>query len=81
MSPYSPTPIGIAFDEVRPGVLAMGREPSGQAPHLRNHGFVLLPQSGRLRAEQGSPLSMTLGEVPSAEEFGDTAMDRGEAVI
>ena len=58
----------------------MGREPSGQAPHLRNHGSVLSRNQGDYAPRRETSFDDS-GEMLSAEEFGDVAMDRGEAVI
>ena len=80
MSPYSPTPMGSRFDKVRPGVLAMGREPSRQASHLRNHGAVLSCDQGDYSPSR-EPAFDDFGEVPSTEEFGDVAMNWSKAFI
>ena len=80
MSPYSPTPDGIAFDEVRPGFRGMSREPSGQPPHLGDHCGVLPLHEGNDPAGW-EPALDNLGQVPGAEKLGDVAVNRGEAMV
>ena len=58
----------------------MGRKPSGQAPHLRNHNAVLSRNQGDY-APSRKPVFDDFGKMLGTEEFGDVAMDRGEAVI